>query len=223
MADDECLAQNAGTAQDTSTKHGRGRLVAVEGGDCAGKTTLAKRLQHECGFTYIKFPDRTTETGKLLDRFLKGEVVFSPDAVRNERAAQLVFAANNHEGCHRILNELNAGRDVVLDRYVPSGVVYHSSAVGQDSRVFIETMNVGMPRPDLVVVLEVDPAVAAARRADFGTERNDDLAIQRGVLAGFRKFFPDATYVDASRAADEVFRDVVEATKKMSVGDVAYF
>lgn len=196
----------------------RGRLVVIEGPDCAGKTTVAKRLEAEHGFVYMKFPNRSTPTGRLIDQFLHRELSFSDDGVHNERAAQLLFAANNHESRARLLETLRAGRDVVLDRFVPSGVVYHSMAVGSDQRDFIEMVNRGMPRPDFVVVFELDADVAATRRADYGTERNDDVQVQRDVARGFRLYFPpsdDVAYVDANRGRDDVFADVVALVKPL--------
>ena len=190
----------------------RGLLVAIEGPDRAGKTTVVSALRDRHGFVAVKRPDRTSPTGLVLAQFIRGELAFSGDARLNERAAQMVFACNNLEGRDFIVGTLKQGADVVMDRYVPSGVVYHSQATnGEDTRAFIHTLNEGMPRPDLVLVFEVAPEVAAAR-ADFGGERNDTVDVQRAVGAGFRRFYGDdarVQFVDASRDPATVLADVV--------------
>jgi dTMP kinase len=186
----------------------RGLLVAVEGPDRAGKTTAARRLAAERGFTYMKRPDRGTATGQLLDRFIKRQLAFSDDHAANERAAQCLFAANNHEGRADIVRTLQSGGDVVMDRYVLSGIVYHSLTVDEDASQFIVALNRGMPVPDVVVVFEVD-AAAAATRAEFGAERNDSVEFQRRLAGGFRYHARDAHFLDANRAPDDVYADLV--------------
>ncbi len=188
-------------------------MFVVEGCDAVGKTTAAKRLARERPeFEYVKLPDRSTRTGELLGDFIRGEHVFSRgDKRTDERAAQMLFALHNLEHRDALLARLLSGGSVVLDRYVLSGEVYHSQAVGEDAGAFIRELARGMPRPDCVVVLDADPAAAARRRADFGVERNDGLEIQTAVRAGFRAAAAagGTALVDASRSPDEVFASVL--------------
>lgn len=191
-------------------------LLAIEGPDRAGKTTCAKRLAEELGFIYIKLPNRQKGmTGPLLQKFVAGELSFSSDKETNEMAAQLIFAANMMEHRDELLGLLSEGKNVVVDRYVPSARVYHSNAVGYDATRFIHGLYEGaMPVPDLILIFEIQPEVAALR-ADFGKDRNDDIELQRGVGELYRKFYAgSATFVNAERSPDEVFATVVECVKK---------
>lgn len=70
-----------------------------------------------------------------------------------------------------MLADLAAGTTLVLDRYYYSGIVY-SAAKGRGdlSLEWARAPEVGLPRPDLCLFLDVNPEAAGAR-AGFGDER----------------------------------------------------
>ena len=200
-------------------------LLALSGTDACGKTTLAKRLASEHGFRYVKRPDRSTDIGQILDQFIKGKRVFNKDPNINEHAAQLLFGANNLDGMSEMMDALDAGANLVCDRYVADGVVYHSQAVGKDRREFIEGLNAGMPKPDLHIVLEVPYDIAQARLEQRGDakERNDNPETHAKVTQGFRDYFPDAVFIDASGTPDEVLGQVMEAMAKHELRNAMFY
>lgn len=190
----------------------RGSVIVIEGPDCAGKTTLCKQLvQTLKNAEYIKLPDRGTPTGKLIDGFIKKEVQFSEDHESNERAAQMLFAANNMEKRATLIKKLNAGITLVFDRYVPSGIVYHSCSLGTDETAFITALNRGMPKPDVVFVLKLPFEVASQRRKDYGKERNDNKEMHDLVSAQFRTTCPTAHFVDATQTPTAVLEEVMDS------------
>lgn len=194
----------------------RGRLIVVEGPDGAGKTTLALLLASHLGAEYIKLPDRSTPTGKLIDSFLKKELEFSKDAYENERIAQLVFAANNAEKRSFIVDLLNRGRDVVLDRYLDSACVYFSQATRTLGHDLILSFSDGMPAPDLVCVLELPWDIAETRRAHRGDakrERNDFKEVHEAVAHGFRDMWRHVSwprvFMDAQKPVDDILKEAL--------------
>lgn len=199
----------------------RGVLIAVEGMDCSGKTTACKRLCTEFGYAYIKLPDRETPIGQIIAKYLRGDIKFVDEHKSNERVAQMLFAAGNLCASQEILRHLRAGKTVVVDRYLPSAVVYHSHAVGSDQKKFVEIINEGMPLPDVTIVLEVDPHVAKRRRTDYGQERFDDVDTQLSIRQLYRKHFPDAEFIDANQSADDVYEKlksiVLKSTQKINL------
>lgn len=75
----------------------RGLLIAVEGCDRSGKTTQCKLLvewvkqQLESTCEYVKFPERATAIGHIINEYLAGKAHL-PD-----QAIHLLFSANRWE------------------------------------------------------------------------------------------------------------------------------
>lgn len=156
-------------------------LIAVEGLDGAGKTTqvdkLYERLVH-VGANAVppfetvrfKFPVRETCTGKLITSMQKGEMglfglvrqSFASDA--HALALQCIMVANRLEQAPAIQEHLKAGRTIVMDRYVDSGIVY-----GQADGLSAEwgmNINAFLPQPDLHILIDIDVDDSFTRRPE---------------------------------------------------------
>lgn len=154
----------------------RGSLIVFEGLDRSGKTTqctlLRNRLQEEGQSAVIlSFPDRTTTTGQLLDSYLRKETTLPV------RTAHLLFMANRWEKAQTIRQLVASGTTVIVDRYYYSGCVY---AAAQDNSLTLAAcrqLEIGLPRPDICIFLDVPPTCAEGRPG-FGGELPEELAIQ---------------------------------------------
>ena len=73
----------------------------------------------------ISFPNRESESGKLLDAYLKNT---RGQAMSNE-AVHLLFALNRWEMKESILEMVNKGTTVICDRYAYSGISYSAAKV----------------------------------------------------------------------------------------------
>jgi len=186
------MVQSSDSAQEAWTDDAeRGAFIVFEGLDRAGKSTqsrvLRARLEEELREAeaesaaqekvhWMCFPYRQSPLGSLIDLYLRRKVEM-PD-----RAIHLLFSANRWEMADAIIEKLNAGRTVVCDRYAFSGVVY-SVAKGLDAS-WCRLPDVGIPRPDLVFFLYLDPEVGATRAA-FGDERYENTRMQAAVREEF--------------------------------------
>ena len=129
----------------------RGILIAFEGGDKSGKSTQSRHLSYLLNTVgkeskLIKFPDRTSDSGLVIDMYLKGKVDFEPLHLHR------LFSRNRQEQKDKILNLLNSGVNVIVDRYVHSGVAYTAARLDQMSPLFFYEDR-GLPRPDLTFFL----------------------------------------------------------------------
>ena len=77
-----------------------------------------------------------------------------------------------------ILNYLNSGTSVLVDRYAFSGVAF-TAAKGLDLE-WCKNPDRGLPKPDLVLQLDVDEETAK-KRGGFGDERYEKVEFQRQV------------------------------------------
>ncbi|KAL2196616.1 thymidylate kinase-domain-containing protein [Corynascus similis CBS 632.67] len=158
----------------------RGALVVLEGLDRSGKTTQVKLLEQrfvELGrkVKVMRFPDRTTPIGQMIDSYLKSQVDMEDHVIH------LLFSANRWEAANTIASLLSAGVTVVCDRYYHSGVVY--SAAKQNPSLTLSwarAPEVGLPRPDLVLFLDLDENQARAR-GGWGGEAYEKAEMQRRV------------------------------------------
>lgn len=104
----------------------RGAMIVFEGADRVGKSTHAAQIVEkliEMGYPakYLKFPDRTTIIGKLIDEYLK-----KSQAV-DDHVVHLLFSANRWEWFERMKQDLESGTSLIVDRYAYSGVAYSAA------------------------------------------------------------------------------------------------
>ena len=142
-------------------------LIVLEGLDGAGKSTqvgkLREYLTERCGtLEYIHFPRYDAPVyGDLIGRFLRGEFG-SIEAVHPQLVA-LLFAEDRHGAVPLVRAALDAGRVVLLDRYVYSNIAYQCAKLPEGNErtrlrnwIFeTEYGKFGLPEPDLNLFLDV--------------------------------------------------------------------
>ncbi len=145
---------------------GRGRFIVFEGGEGCGKSTQAARLAEDLGALLTREPG-DTQIGAALRALL-----LDPATVITPVTEALLMAADRAEHVAAVVEPaLSSGQDVVCDRYVGSSVAYQGHGRGLDVEQIRTTSAwaTGGLEPDLVLLLEVPAAVAAARRLGWAT------------------------------------------------------
>ena len=107
-------------------------FVTLEGVDGAGKSTQARLLAEALGpdTVLLREPGGTPVGERLRDLLKDGSIELTP------RAELLLFCAARAELVERVIRPaLDAGRDVVCDRFVDSTVAYQGGARGVDATV----------------------------------------------------------------------------------------
>jgi dTMP kinase len=181
-------------------------LVAIEGIDGSGKGTQAERLQTALQARglrpgLMRFPQyEQTCFGRTIGRYLNGEFG-TLDAVGAHFAA-LLYAGDRFESLPRIRAQ-QADRDVLIfDRYVPSNLAHQAAKLPAAARTeFVQWVEqieygvYGLPRPDLVVWLDMPVADAVqlvarkprraytARTADLHESDTEYLTRTRSLYA----------------------------------------
>jgi dTMP kinase len=192
-------------------------LVALEGGEGAGKSTQAARLAERLD-AVLTFEPGGTALGEAVRRLLLDPGGGSVDA----RTEALLFAADRAAHVAQVIEPaLAAGRSVVSDRYVESSLAYQAVGRGlplEEVRS-LSAFATGGRWADVVVVLDVDPAVGAERRGRPPDRMEaEGAAFHARVRAGFVELAaaePDRiAVVDASGDVDEVARRVWAAVEE---------
>ena len=150
----------------------KGRLLVIEGSDGSGKATQAKLLAdvlREQGLSVrqVTFPDYESESSALVRMYLNGELGEHPDDV-NAYAASTFYAVDRYASFQKDWgNFYRAGGIIVADRYTTSNAVHQCSKLQSEKwPEYLEWLfdfeynKIAIPAPDLVIYLEVDPAVS---------------------------------------------------------------
>ena len=204
-----------------------GKLIVFEGTDGSGKSTqfelLAKRLEAEqIGFQRLRFPQYEEPSSALIRMYLGGAFGDDPKAV-NAYAASTFYAVDRYASYQRVWKDYYQGGGLVVsDRYTTSNAVHQGSKVpeGERAEFFrwlydLEYDRMGLPRPDLVVLLdmpvELSEQLMRKREQSTGThadihERDEDyLKKCRDVALHAAKYYGWRT---VSCAKDGVIRSV---------------
>ncbi len=202
-----------------------GLFIVLEGVDGSGKSGMARRLGDWLREKSLAVMS-TREPGGSAGAERIRELLLGSGGILDPLAEALLFAAARADHVRKlIVPTLEAGGVVISDRFSDSTIAYQGAGSTVDMTVIhqLQRIAVGEHRPDLVIVLDVDPAIsmerARKRNGDVGVK--DDrfevggLAFHGRVREGFlRQAATDRSryvVIDASRSPDEVWGDVRSA------------
>lgn len=150
----------------------RGTLIAIEGLDGSGKATQAGLLAQALkdagrNVLEISFPDYASDSSALVRMYLAGQFGQKADDV-NAYAASSFFAVDRFASYKmRWGSFYQNGGIVIADRYTTSNAVHQCSKLPPeewdsflDWLFEYEFQLLGLPAPDKVIYLRVDPAVS---------------------------------------------------------------
>ena len=212
-----------------------GNFIVIEGIDGSGTSTQAQLLGK--WFRGRGLPVQVTHEptegpiGSMIRQVLTHRLVVC--GMTGPRAPAwatmtLLFAADRLDHLESfILPNLLDGVTMISDRYDLSSIAYQSAtASGEvvDASVvkWVQTVNNRARRPDLTIVLDVDPVVAAKRRDEraFTAELYEDTALQQSLAKEYlraEELVPNdkVVHIDGDVSADEVHAAIVEAVREL--------
>lgn len=193
-------------------------LIAVEGLDGAGKTTQVRLLAEALSTVdVVSFPRYDAFFGQRIRALLDGADGVTADTV-DPRSMALWYALDRAQWARD-----RKPRDtdvVVLNRYTLSNAVYQSARSGEDLFDWVlqlEFEELGLPRPDVTVVLDVPPEVSRTRvvhRDGEGDVYERSQALQARVRDGYLSAaarLPNVVVVPAVGPPAEVHAAVLAA------------
>lgn len=149
----------------------KGKLIVLEGTDCSGKETQSNLLVNFLNNNGIKTkkyscPFYDSPTGKIVAGAYLGKEgymapVFDEGATNvDPYVASLLFAMDRKYNINKILDELNNGNCVVLDRYIDSNMAHQASKLDgakQDEMInFLYNLEynlLNLPKADIEILL----------------------------------------------------------------------
>ena len=179
----------------------KGRFITLEGGEGAGKSTLARALAER--LERAGFPPRITrEPGGSVKAEAIRELILS-GRVRSYGAfaEALMFSAARIDHIDSLIRPaLERGEWVICDRFIDSTRVYQGVLGQVDAKLLgeLEAETIAGLMPELTLILDLDPEIGLARAA---TRRKPDEAVDRfeGETLAFHRKLRQA-YLDIARA-----------------------
>jgi len=175
----------------------RGRFIALEGGEGAGKSTQSRLLAEALRAQGIEVVTTREPGGTAGAEAIRALVL---DGVGGEgwgaRAEALLFAAARSDHVERLIRPaLERGVWVICDRFLDSSRAYQGGGGGlsdEDIRTLHGIGSLGM-LPDVTVLIEVSPEVAAKRLALRDVDGTDliggrEAAYHDRVAQAFARF-----------------------------------
>ena len=144
-----------------------GKLIVIEGTDGSGKSTQFRLLTERVAaeghkFQKLVFPQYQEESSALIRMYLGGEFGNKPSDV-NAYAASAFYAVDRYASYKKVWGQwYEQGGLVLSDRYTTSNAVHQTSKEsGENQGKFLHWLyefeydKLGLPRPDLVIYLDV--------------------------------------------------------------------
>ncbi len=197
----------------------RGRMIAIEGVDAVGKQTQTALLvswirRRGESVATLSFPDYSTPIGKEIEAFLAGRRSYPINL------QHILFAANRWEKKNELEAHLRKDKILIVDRYTQSNLVY-GVANGLEEG-WLANLERGLPKADLVVVLDAPPRKLTSRRPDRAKDTYEiDAKFQEKVARLYRKLASKHQWrlIKADRSIDEVHKEMVQTVEEALFGD----
>ena len=204
-----------GTPTDMAPER-KGLLLALEGGEGAGKSTQARLLAiwlREQGYDVVSTHEPgATKVGMRLRALLldKSQAGLAP------RAETLMYAADRAEHVAAVVAPaLERGSIVVTDRYVDSSVAYQGAGrrLPTDEIALVNKWATGGLTPDLTILLDLPPSEGLSRAVRSADRlESEPMDFHERVRAGFlaRAHTDPERYLvlDATREPGDLSREI---------------
>jgi dTMP kinase len=202
----------------------RGFFLTLEGAEGVGKSTnieFITQYLEQRGIDYVltREPGGTQLGEKIRELLL---------AVHEESMSELtelllVFAARAQHLDKIIEPALAAGKWVVCDRFTDATFAYQGAGRGLSMETIgeLESMVQGELRPDLTLILDLDPEIGmqrASNRGELDRFEREQMSFFRHVRQGYLDIAqaePErCTVIDAAKSLEDVKLDLLAALEK---------
>lgn len=208
-----------------------GLFVVIEGIDGAGTTTQAGRiasfLRSRRRLVHVTREPSGGPIGSMLRLVLTQRLSMSSH--NRDAAMALLFAADRIDHIEtEVAPHLRDGYVVISDRYELSSIIYQSSGVTDDVErreliAWIRSCNRYALRPDVTLVVDVDPEVAEDRRRARGgaAELFEEAELQSRLARAYlqaEEIMPDhrIVHINGNGDVDSVTAAILKALEPFS-------
>jgi dTMP kinase len=161
---------NVDLAKEVSLRQ-RGRFITIEGIEGVGKTTNINSISYYLNAEKIKHILSREPGGTELAEQIR-QLLLTPRQEKMSDMAELllVFAARAQHLDTLVMPALEQGTWVVCDRFTDATYAYQGGGRGLDNKAIatLESLVQGKLRPDLTIILDIDPVLGLTRARQRG-------------------------------------------------------
>lgn len=196
----------------------KGKIIVIEGIDKAGKGTQSNLLQSRLLINTLKFsgnvctimdfPDYTTPIGQEIRAFLDGNRNYTLET------KHVLMSANRWEKKKEIESLIENGTIIIMNRYYQSNLVYGVSH-GLNLK-WLLNLDKGLPKEDVVIVLEVNPNTSYQRVPGNRDAFEIDRKLLTKVHKNYRKLAKQFNWriINGERVTGEVHNEIMKIVRK---------
>ncbi|HJU85187.1 MAG TPA: dTMP kinase [Nitrososphaeraceae archaeon] len=192
----------------------KGKIIVIEGTDKAGKGTQSRLLMNALKLSgkiciMMDFPDYTTPIGKEIRSFLGGRRSYAIEV------KHLLLSANRWEKKKDIESTIENGIIIIMNRYYQSNLVYGVSH-GLNLN-WLLNLDRGLPREDVVIVLEVSPDISYRRVPKDRDTFEMDQKLLTEVNKNYRKLAKRFNWklINGEKFSEEVHNEIMGVVTKI--------
>ncbi len=200
----------------------RGKLITLEGGEGAGKSTQARLLAEHLTAAGLEVVVTREPGGSALAEKVRDLILDPTTPAHSQLAEALLFYAARADHLDGLIRPaLDRGRWVICDRFSDSTRVYQGAVGGISDEILsrLDEVVVGPTQPALTIVIDIDPVVGLARVASrrAGAEPADRYEarttdyhqrLREGFLAVARAEPMRCVVVDGFQSVDDLARHI---------------
>ncbi|GAA1520373.1 dTMP kinase [Brevibacterium permense] len=211
----------AGGLGNSAERLGAGFFIAIEGGDGSGKTTQIKRISAALADDGYHVEATREPGGTELGTKIRS-VLFDSDPPSSRTEALLFAADRAHHVASLVDPSLDAGNIVITDRYIDSTIAYQAAGRSFDEKTILALSRWATQGlvPNLTIVLDIEPEVAAERMGKRGDSNYLDQEnqqfhqrVRQTYLSRAHKELDRYVVLDASVDADELTEQILAAIR----------
>ncbi|HIO70322.1 MAG TPA: dTMP kinase [Campylobacterales bacterium] len=187
--------------------------IVFEGIDFVGKTTQIEKLKKEFpDFIYTREPGGTQFGKKVRD------ILLHDDFALHHFSEFLLFLADRSEHYRRVLKpNLEAGKVVISDRSIISGMAYAKSNGGVEEETILDMnlMSVEKTLPNLVIFLTISRDELIRRKSQELKRDNIEirgidysLSVQDNISFWLEKLEIETLQIDSSNSVEAIFNTI---------------
>jgi len=171
------------------------RIVAIEGIDGAGKTTLVSSL----ATALSKRGRNVVNMAAIQSKSAIYQLALAGIGNLNSISLQLLFASSRYDTLDQIAMSEHESTIILADRYYLSQYAYGSARAGIELE-WSQSVSAYLPEPKLTIILDVDPESIRDRLS--GDDFENDLSLQRAVRQFYLNIAKEHSYpiLDAAKS-----------------------